>query len=647
MRVIDRVLDVTSTLEGERIGMTINEDALAKIMSILTDLYSDPQMAVIREYSTNAYDAHIEAGVIRPIEVTLPSALAPQFVVRDYGFGLDIDDIRDIYSQYGASTKTDSDDVVGMLGLGCKSALTYTDQFTLSSVKNGICTTVSVSRDADGAGSMTVVEETPTDEPSGTTVIVPAKVGNEFAIKAEEFFRFWEEGAVLVNGVAPKRIGSDSGLWIADDLLLTNEVDQSYVVMGNVAYPMPEQGLRAWNEWPVVAYVKIGAVQFTPSREQLMDTKLTETTLAEIRQRVKIEKVPAYERMINEQPTRADALKLALTSARIGIKGTLHYKGEEIPTILGAPKDTRFWIADRVKRWRRKGYDWNRTIVAEMWPKTIWVTGYDGADFSAHKLKKLHAWAEQKGLSNYEYFVMLDRIPKEVRPWIDKSRVYNWEEPAAIKIKVERNAKTGMGRISGSYKGYVDGVWTNEIVAQDIDTSKPVFFYPARDLDRFWRQILDKNHQNGSTLVLLGANRVNKFKRDFPAAKNAWDHIREIAATWQNNLNHHDLLALSLYVSGDRDAYRRFDADRVDDPDLRDAIRISKSNIDKLIEDWKLYSRFITFAKSDWQDPLAKYLLLTNMSIYGKLNGKFADQMYLYINAAYAASKEDECSTAS
>ena len=78
----------------------------------MIDLYSDPELAVIREYSTNAFDAHIEAGVTRPIEITTPTHLCPFFKVRDYGFGLDVEDIREIYSQYGASTKRESDDVV-------------------------------------------------------------------------------------------------------------------------------------------------------------------------------------------------------------------------------------------------------------------------------------------------------------------------------------------------------------------------------------------------------------------------------------------------------------------------------------------------------------------------------------------------------
>ena len=46
----------------DRTAMTFDENAIAHLMSVLTDLYSDPTLAVVREYSTNARDAQIAAG---------------------------------------------------------------------------------------------------------------------------------------------------------------------------------------------------------------------------------------------------------------------------------------------------------------------------------------------------------------------------------------------------------------------------------------------------------------------------------------------------------------------------------------------------------------------------------------------------------
>lgn len=229
MKPTERILQVDDQLAGEKVAMSVEQSAMGHIMMILTDLYSDPELATVREIATNARDANIEAGNgDLPIDITLPTDAEPNLVIRDYGKGLDADDIRYIYSRYGASTKRDSDDVVGMLGLGCKSPLAYTDQFTLTGIKNGVATVVNVSRTEDGGGDMTLVSTYETDEPSGTTVIVPAKRNNDFTDKANDLFRFWKPGTVRIDGQEPKMV---DGFWIADDLLLTPDVKRDMIVI--------------------------------------------------------------------------------------------------------------------------------------------------------------------------------------------------------------------------------------------------------------------------------------------------------------------------------------------------------------------------------------------------------------------------------
>ena len=73
------------------------------LMTILRDtLYSDKVLAVIREYSANAWDA--AHGT--PIEVELPTATAPVFSVRDRGPGLPHDGVMRHFTQYGARNRT-------------------------------------------------------------------------------------------------------------------------------------------------------------------------------------------------------------------------------------------------------------------------------------------------------------------------------------------------------------------------------------------------------------------------------------------------------------------------------------------------------------------------------------------------------------
>mgnify|MGYP003135361403 CR=1 FL=1 len=78
----------------------IKQEGISHIFNVLRNqLYSDKVLAVIREYSTNAVDAHIEVGKDDlPIEVSLPTVLKAEFKVRDYGRGLTDEQIAEIYA---------------------------------------------------------------------------------------------------------------------------------------------------------------------------------------------------------------------------------------------------------------------------------------------------------------------------------------------------------------------------------------------------------------------------------------------------------------------------------------------------------------------------------------------------------------------
>lgn len=114
--------------------------ASAKAFAILSSgLYSNKIRAVIRELSTNAVDSHVAAGKkTTPFDVHLPNTLEPHFSIRDYGTGLSDEQVNKIYTTYFESTKSDSNDYVGALGLGSKSPFSYTDNFTITAIKDGI-----------------------------------------------------------------------------------------------------------------------------------------------------------------------------------------------------------------------------------------------------------------------------------------------------------------------------------------------------------------------------------------------------------------------------------------------------------------------------------------------------------------------------
>jgi len=107
--VTDMSGEITTT------GFTI--EANASVYAMLTqNVYNDPILAVIREWSTNACDACIAAEVPVEYDVHLPTLNEPTFFVRDYGTGLPPEDIIGLFSNLGASTKRNSNLYNGTLG---------------------------------------------------------------------------------------------------------------------------------------------------------------------------------------------------------------------------------------------------------------------------------------------------------------------------------------------------------------------------------------------------------------------------------------------------------------------------------------------------------------------------------------------------
>ncbi len=289
-------------------AFTLHQRNITKIINIVeNDIYSDKILAVIREYSCNAYDANVEAGKKNtPIIVYLPSKFSPEFKIRDHGLGMTEEEIYDTYTSYGESTKDNSDDFIGQLGVGSKSGFAYGDNFVVTSWKNGIKTVYNAVK-GDGIRDMVKLYSEPSDEPSGVEVSVPVKQGDDLAFKTKSinFFRFWKVQPKII-GISDDELKDsdikpiiDGGDWKIISGNLNNYRSsyssnrESLAIMGNIAYPI---------EWNLVTETlqkndklnsrirsilnfithnhsiitfNIGELQMAPSREALQYTDKT------------------------------------------------------------------------------------------------------------------------------------------------------------------------------------------------------------------------------------------------------------------------------------------------------------------------------------------------------------------------------------
>lgn len=536
MKTPEQTIVQTGDLGGQKIAMGISQDAFAHIMNVLTDLYSDPLGAVLREYSTNALDSHIEAGNTDPIEVYLPSPFSPFLRIVDHGVGLSVDDITRIYSQYGASTKRDSDDVVGMLGLGAKSALTLVPQFNLTSVKDGVKIVVSVSRSGDGTGQMEIVDTKATTESNGVEISIPLTPSSAVRQKAQDFFRFWEEGTVLVDGHAPARL---DGSKVGDKFLVNHALNHDYVVMGNVAYQTKEPIYGSgWHAKGIVAFVNIGDVHFTPSREALQYTPKTKATLDSLRGEFEKELRSSAQAEIDALANHTEAWTEARAwQTKFGLKD-LTYKGLTLPA---GDVETNKFRTHSV--YPGRNYGGNRWAVQPSDSKRLYVVGFTGNEckMSPVQRKKVEIYCQNNGLNFHEVGACRDdtlwKDPKD-KVFFAGFTIIKWEKINVIKVPRVHSA-TGQVRTE-PYDMYIDGYTTKEVGT--LDTTKPIVYYsPAELKSPTWlgKVLLD------TQIIILNKNRWDKFKRDWPMAKHYRQAVKDTVAglpdktTWEDRVRHH------------------------------------------------------------------------------------------------------------
>lgn len=274
----------------------ISQDDSAHIMNILRDtLYSDKVLAVLREYSANAWDAHNMVGKKDlPIKVILPTHREPTLIIKDYGPGLSHTDVFQVYTQYGASTKRTNNIAVGQLGIGSKSGFAYSDSFTIISCNGGKQRTYVAILDASEKGVINLLDEQDCGDETGITIQIPIKPEDiqEFLSKAEALFKFFSPRPDI-NIYLPPEIPLQAKLKTG----LIYDIDREHngewlAVMGCIPYRLnlaqinitgdadDKTGVGYWvHKLSGVLYFDIGEVHISASREELKYSKTTKQTI--------------------------------------------------------------------------------------------------------------------------------------------------------------------------------------------------------------------------------------------------------------------------------------------------------------------------------------------------------------------------------
>ena len=180
----------------ESIGMSLDLESAQVLMQMLSkNLYSDSVGSLIRETTSNALDSHRHCNVDKPIIVFFGKNEGGnyEFSVEDFGSGLDDGDVRDIISKYGKSTKRETNNELGLMGLGFKSPLAYSSSFIFICRKNGMERKYMMYEGED-ENTIDLLFETPTKEGNGVKIIVPVNYSDrsDFVKKIKEQLSYFE-----------------------------------------------------------------------------------------------------------------------------------------------------------------------------------------------------------------------------------------------------------------------------------------------------------------------------------------------------------------------------------------------------------------------------------------------------------------------
>lgn len=614
---------VQSNISGQSTNFTVDTNSLAHIMSVLTNLYADSELAVVREYVTNALDSQIEAQeadpnyVWRPVEVTTPSAFQKAYVIKDYGIGMSVDDLTNIYSKYGASTKRQSNTVVGMLGLGSKSALTYTNSFTITAVKNGVRTQAIISINEDGVPVFHIVDTRSTDEPNGVEIKIPVKDRSGFAEKTRNFLKYWDDGLVLLDGKEPAKHNhkfvttqkvswsepDDNGNMVdkaadakvylieqSSDRYGYREAAQSIVVMGNVAYPIePEYvdvSLRNAG-YGFLAYVPIGSVTFVPSREKLQYNAVTKKNVNVLSAGLMEHVVKVKRAEIENAASKSEAwLKWAgmasVFSHHPHMKG-LQYKGLSMVDHVVHHNVRLTWNYDDRANTSESRYLYLRNSFVGDEPQLI-VTGVDLTQKpNAYFKKKARYYAEQNGYNTEAIILVKDDITEA---WLsDLPR----ETAEVIKaIKLPRNPSTNTGpRVETPYDFYKWDDKTKTVTANSnvkVPGSKVAYISPT-DMKETYRKsgtnadaMLKRMEDPDLVLVVLGTNRIEKFTRSHPKAKHLRFYVDARVKELAKSATDAEFVAKNLNWNENR-FFEKVKHNLLDDPELVELAKVIQSKV--------------------------------------------------------------------
>ena len=272
-------------VQENRVG--IDKSNLDFITTLLTsNLYSKPLESFFRETVANAYDSHVEAGTNEHILILIQDTnqyKTYRISIRDYGTGVSPERFDKIYKNIGSSTKRQSNDFIGMFGIGRFSCLSCADVAHITSYYNGKKYSYVMYKNGGGI-NIDQLSVTEGDFKNGLEVSIEKYIyNNNDLVKAIR-------GLCLFDRLHISYKGNNSTISskVADfnDRKITHFntfsrcsllQGSNFFKVGNVIYDCDKYWLNTQDS--LIIDLPIGSVDITPNREALQFTDFTNNNI--------------------------------------------------------------------------------------------------------------------------------------------------------------------------------------------------------------------------------------------------------------------------------------------------------------------------------------------------------------------------------
>lgn len=264
---------------------SISEESKSFLFEMMSkNIYSNPIGSIVREITSNCFDAHKEANVDDAVVISKGYDSEGTYIsFKDVGVGLSPDRIKNVYMNYFSSSKRASNDFIGGFGLGSKTPLSYANYFYIITNYNGKNYNYVLSMGKDNIPTLDLLEEKETTERNGTEIKIHIKDWEKEIDSSSHYeSRFREELKAQLcyfdNVVFDNwGINNNYRLYETETFKFRNKdqySEEMHIVLGKVCYPInwKELGIKEGYQIAIGVKFQIGELQVTPNREAIRYT---------------------------------------------------------------------------------------------------------------------------------------------------------------------------------------------------------------------------------------------------------------------------------------------------------------------------------------------------------------------------------------